>query len=175
MTKDEGTRNRLALESLQPSPGGLMTAVPRSRRRLVLALTLGLALIALTLGGCSILKPPAPSDLLAEYRPDLRPDIEIEPGLLSAMPRYSITVRIDPAAGLYTGTMEVIVPITGTVPATTSISASIPTCRSLAALSKCATPPLTARSSITRMMRLAPQFTCLGLNPCPAARMPASG
>jgi len=88
----------------------------RSRRRLVLALALGLALIALTLGGCSMLKPPAPPDLLAEYRSDLRPDIAIEPGLLSAMPRYSITVRIEPASGLYTGTMEVIVPITGTVP-----------------------------------------------------------
>jgi len=88
----------------------------RSRRRLVLALTLGLALIALTLGGCSMLKPPAPPDLLAEYRPSLRPDIAIAPSLLSAMPRYSITVRIEPATGLYTGTMEVVVPITGTVP-----------------------------------------------------------
>jgi len=88
----------------------------RSRHRLALALTLGLSLLALTLGGCSILKPPAPPDLLAEYRPGLRPDIEIEPDLLSAMPRYSITVRIEPATGLYTGTMEVVVPITGTVP-----------------------------------------------------------
>ena len=88
----------------------------RSRRRLVLALALGLTLIALTLGGCSMLKPPAPRDLLAEYRPGLRPDIEIEPSLLSVMPRYSITVRIEPATGLYTGTMEVTVPITGNMP-----------------------------------------------------------
>ena len=87
-----------------------------SGRRLALALTLGLSLIALMLGGCSMLKLPAPPDLLAEYRPDLRPDVEIEPALLSAMPRYSITVRIDPATGLYTGTMDVVVPITGTVP-----------------------------------------------------------
>jgi len=88
----------------------------RSRRRLVLALTFGLMLIALMLGGCSMLKPPAPPDLLAAYRPGLRPDIEIEPSLLSVMPRYSITVRIEPATGLYTGTMEVSVPITGTMP-----------------------------------------------------------
>jgi len=83
---------------------------------MALALAFGLALIALTLGGCSMLKPPAPPDRLAEYRPSLRPDIEIEPSLLAVMPRYSITVRIEPATGLYTGTMGVTVPITGTMP-----------------------------------------------------------
>jgi hypothetical protein len=92
-----------------------MAAARRSGRNLVLAPAFALALLALMLGGCSLLRPPAPPDPLAAYRPSLRPGVEVDPAVLAAMPRYSITVLIDPAANAYTGTMEVHVPITGTM------------------------------------------------------------
>ena len=98
-----------------------------------------------------MLKPPAPPDRLAEYRPGLRPDIEIEPSLLSVMPRYSITVRIEPATGLYTGTMEVAVPITGTMPRNDFYFRLYPICPSSAAPWKCEPPTSTVRSSTTPM------------------------
>lgn len=87
-----------------------------SRCRFILAWALGLTLVAAILGGCSLLEPPRPPDLLADYRPGLQPAIDVAPGLLAAMPRYSITVLIDPAADAYTGTLEVVVPVTGTAP-----------------------------------------------------------
>ncbi len=73
-------------------------------------------MVALVLGGFSLLRPPPPPDLLAEVRPGLRPGLEIEPTALAAMPRYSITVRIDPRSAAYTGTLEVTFPVTGTAP-----------------------------------------------------------
>jgi len=86
----------------------------RSYHRLGLAVALGLILAALTLGGCTLLQPGKPPDPLAPYRPGLRPGTVVEPGLLAAMPRYSITVQINPPAETYTGTLEVVIPITGT-------------------------------------------------------------
>lgn len=88
----------------------------RSHRRLGLALILSLALAGAVLGGCTLLRPSTPADPLAEYRPGLRPGMAVEPALLAIMPRYSITVKIDPPANAYTGTLEVVIPITGTAP-----------------------------------------------------------
>ncbi len=88
----------------------------RMHHRLVLALAFGLTLAALVLGGCTLLQPARPPDLLAGYRPGLRPGTVVETHLLAAMPRYSITVKIDPPAETYTGTLEVAIPITGTAP-----------------------------------------------------------
>ena len=81
----------------------------------LLALCLALGLTALLLAGCSLLKTPAPPDPLAAYRPALKPDFSLAPDLIDAMPRYSITVRIDPEHRAYTGTMDVTLPVTGSV------------------------------------------------------------
>jgi hypothetical protein len=51
---------------------------------------------------------------LAEYRPVLRPGFAIEPAQLDAMSYYSITVKINPTARAFTGTLDVTIPVTGT-------------------------------------------------------------
>ncbi|MGC8779736.1 MAG: M1 family metallopeptidase [Anaerolineae bacterium] len=86
----------------------------RFRGRVVVAPAFGLLIAALLLAGCALWQLPRPADLLADYRPALRPDVVVESALIAAMPRYSITVTIDPQSNTYTGTQEVIVPVTGT-------------------------------------------------------------
>ncbi len=77
------------------------------------ALLFGLFITASLLASCSLLRPTSLPDLLAEYRPGLQPDVIVAADLLAAMPRYSITVMVDPVANAYTGTLEVSIPITG--------------------------------------------------------------
>jgi hypothetical protein len=88
----------------------------RTYRRLGLTLLFGLTLAALILAGCTLWQPAGRPDPLADYRPGLRPGVTVEAPLLAAMPRYSITVQIDPPANTYTGTLEVAIPVTGTTP-----------------------------------------------------------
>lgn len=85
----------------------------RSWGRVATALTFGLVSAALLLAGCVLVQPPRPADPLSDYRPALRPGLVVEPALLAAMPRYSITVTIDPSSNAYTGTQEVVIPVTG--------------------------------------------------------------
>ncbi|MEJ5200101.1 MAG: M1 family metallopeptidase, partial [Anaerolineae bacterium] len=85
-----------------------------SRGRVVAALAFGLAAVALLLAGCALWQPAQPPDPLADYRPSLRPGVVVDASLVAAMPRYSITVVIDPPNHAYTGTQEVWIPVTGT-------------------------------------------------------------
>lgn len=86
-----------------------------SRGRVVATLAFGLGVAALLLAGCALWQPAQPSDPLADYRPSLRPGVVVDASLVAAMPRYSITVVIDPPHNVYTGTQEVWIPVTGTV------------------------------------------------------------
>jgi aminopeptidase N len=74
------------------------------------------ALAVGVLAGCAALAPPTPPDRLAEYRPALNPDFPIAADLLDSLAQYSITVKVDPAARAYTGTLELMLPYTGTAP-----------------------------------------------------------
>jgi len=86
------------------------------RRRLVVAPIFGLVLTLLVLGGCALWEAAPPADPLAEYRPALRPDFTVAPGQVEAWPRYSITLKIDPAGRAFTGTLELTLPVAGAVP-----------------------------------------------------------
>ncbi|PKO21522.1 MAG: hypothetical protein CVU38_14290 [Chloroflexi bacterium HGW-Chloroflexi-1] len=88
--------------------------LPKLRGRL--ALTLGLALTALLLAGCSLLKPAPAPDPLAEYRPALHPDFRITPTQLDSLLTYSITVQIDPVLRTFRGMVDVTIPISGPTP-----------------------------------------------------------
>ncbi len=85
----------------------------RLHYRLIVVLLFGLGISAFLLAGCALLRPASPADPLAVYRPGLRPGETVAAELLAAMPRYSITVKVDPLANAYTGTLEVSIPITG--------------------------------------------------------------
>ena len=85
----------------------------RWRRRLVVAPLIGLVLTLLALTGCVLWQPAPPADPLVEYRPALRPEFTAEPGQVEAWPRYSITVKIDPASRAFTGTLDVTLPAAG--------------------------------------------------------------
>jgi hypothetical protein len=84
----------------------------------MLALISAVALAALVLAGCAVFAPEASPDPLADFRPALNPDYPVSPDLLDALGQYSITVKVDPAARAYTGTMSLTLPYTGTVPLT---------------------------------------------------------
>ena len=85
----------------------------RWRRRLVVAPLIGLVLTLLALTGCVLWQPAPPADPLAEYRPALRPEFTAAPGQVEAWPRYSITVKIDPASRAFTGTLDLTLPAAG--------------------------------------------------------------
>jgi hypothetical protein len=85
-------------------------------QRSLLALALGLTLTGILLGGCTLLKLGSRADPLAEFRPSLHPSFTVEPGRISALLQYSISVDIDTANRAYTGTMDLQVPISETAP-----------------------------------------------------------
>jgi hypothetical protein len=90
----------------------------RTQSALLVLLAFGFA-AALSVGvlaGCAAFAPQAPPDPLAEYRPALNPDFPIDAALLDSLGQYSITVKIDPAARAYSGTLAVTLPYTGTAP-----------------------------------------------------------
>ncbi len=77
----------------------------------LLALLLGLVLAGAMLGGCTLLKSFGPRDALAEYRPALNPGFSMPPEQIAALHQYSISVRIDPTARAYAGTMDLTLPL----------------------------------------------------------------
>jgi len=81
--------------------------------RRLLSLGLGLGLAMLLLAGCTLLAPPRP-DPLAAYRPALSPAFSLPPVQMNAIPVYSITVRIDPPAQAYTGSLDLTLPVSNT-------------------------------------------------------------
>jgi hypothetical protein len=81
-----------------------------------LALVLASVLIAVLLGGCMLLRPPPPPDPLGDYRAALNSDFEPPAYLVQALPQYSITATIDPVERIYTGTLDLTLPVTGTAP-----------------------------------------------------------
>jgi len=84
--------------------------------RPIVALLLALVLTAVVLAGCAMLRPAPPPDPLAEYRPALNPDFPVSADLLQSLGQYSISVKIDPVARAYTGTLALTLPVTGTAP-----------------------------------------------------------
>jgi aminopeptidase N len=84
--------------------------------RPALAVIFAVALATFVLAGCAILSPAEPPDPLADYRPALNPEFPVSADLLDALSQYSITVKVDPAARAYTGTMELTLPVTRTAP-----------------------------------------------------------
>ena len=85
-------------------------------QRSMLALAVGLVLSGLLLGGCSLLNLGGPPDPFAEYRPSLHPSFAIEPGQIASLLQYSISVKVDTTSQMYTGTMDLTWPFTGTAP-----------------------------------------------------------
>jgi aminopeptidase N len=82
----------------------------------LLAVGFAAVLTAAMLAGCAAFGPSTPPDPLAEYRPALNPSLPISADLLDSLGQYSITVKVDPAARAYTGTMELTLPYSGTAP-----------------------------------------------------------
>jgi hypothetical protein len=82
----------------------------------MLALSLGLVLTGLLLGGCALVQFVPPPDPLAEYRPSLHPSFSIEPEQFASLLRYDISVTIDTTNLAYTGTMDLTWPVTDTEP-----------------------------------------------------------
>ncbi len=83
---------------------------------MLLAALIAAVSAVLALAGCAAFAPATPPDPLAEYRPALNPSFPISPDLIDTLGQYSITVRVDPAARAYTGTLELTLPYTGTAP-----------------------------------------------------------
>ena len=81
--------------------------------RRLFGLGLGLILATLLLAGCTLLAPPQP-DPLAAYRPALGPAFSVPAAEMNALPAYSITVRIDPPAQAYTGSLDITLPVSNT-------------------------------------------------------------
>ncbi len=79
----------------------------------LLSLGLGLGLAMLLLAGCTLLAPPRP-DPLAAYRPALTPSFSLSPEEMGAMQAYSISVIIDPPAQVYTGSLDLTLPVSNT-------------------------------------------------------------
>lgn len=88
---------------------------PRAHLRWLAPLLAGAGL-ALLLAGCLGLKPAA--DPYADLRRAWRPGFEVSAAQLAALPSYSITVTLDPAERVYTGTLELTLPISTTQPLT---------------------------------------------------------
>jgi hypothetical protein len=83
--------------------------------RLIAAVAVALVLVATVLAGCALVKP-APIDPLAAYRPALRPDFTLTQPQIDALLRYSITVQIDPPNRVFTGTADITIPVSDTLP-----------------------------------------------------------
>jgi hypothetical protein len=85
-------------------------------QRSMMALALSLAFTGALLGGCTLLRLGGPPDPLAEVRPSLRPSFTVERGKIDSFPRYAISVTVDTVNHAYTGTMNLMAPISSTVP-----------------------------------------------------------
>ncbi len=83
---------------------------------MLLAAFLAAVSAVLALAGYAAFAPAALPDPLAEYRPALNPNFPISDTLIDTLGQYSITVKVDPAARAYTGTLELTLPYTGTAP-----------------------------------------------------------
>jgi hypothetical protein len=68
----------------------------------------------LVLAGCSLFPPPP--DPYAEVRHSWNEGFWLPDNQLAAMPFYSITTRVDVASGLYTGTLDLRLPVSSTRP-----------------------------------------------------------
>lgn len=89
----------------------------RSRRSLsLLSLVFSAFLLGLLVAGCTLLAPRP--DPYADLRAGWAPGFALAEAELAALPSYSITVRVDPRAQpqQYTGTLELLWPVTGGAP-----------------------------------------------------------
>lgn len=86
---------------------------PRAAR-LALPVLLATLLTALLLGGCSLMQRGP--DRLDEIRQSWRAGFTVPAAELEAMPFYSITVQVDPANRVYTGTLDLDFPLSSTLP-----------------------------------------------------------
>ncbi len=87
---------------------------PAYHRRASLAVFFCLVLLGLLAVGCSLFSPPA--DPYADWRSSWSPGFTMTADELDGLPTYSITVRIDPTERQYTGTLDLVLPITGSAP-----------------------------------------------------------
>lgn len=83
----------------------------RVPRRLLLPAGVALVLLGLLAAGCALL--PEEPDPYADIRLSFAPDFALTTAELDAFPLYSITTRISPEDGVYTGTLTLRQPITG--------------------------------------------------------------
>jgi hypothetical protein len=81
---------------------------------LFLSVFLALLLAALLVAGCSVMQREP--DRLDEIRASWREGYSVPAAELEAMPFYSITVRVDPANRVYTGSLDLDFPLSSTLP-----------------------------------------------------------
>ena len=88
--------------------------LPHVARRTLFALLVTVALGSLLLSGCALWQ--GSSDRFTEIRQSWRQGYDIPEGRLEAMPVYSITAQIDPAARVYTGSLDLDFTVSSTLP-----------------------------------------------------------
>jgi hypothetical protein len=90
----------------------------RLQRGLLIAFVVCLVVSAVAFAGLRLWRRAPAPDPLADFRPGLRPDFTIPLSTIDALHQYSITVRLDPTAQAYTGTVQVTYPVSATTPLT---------------------------------------------------------
>ncbi len=96
-------------------PHRFVFAAPRrAANRLLLPVILAFVLTALLLGGCALARRGP--DRLDEIRQSWRAGFSVPAAELEAMPFYSITVQVDPANRVYTGSLDLDFPLSSTLP-----------------------------------------------------------
>lgn len=97
-------------------PGRRFACLPRGSRRIFGAGIVAVVLTAVLLGGCTLLQRLP--DPFTEIRLSWRPGYTLPNERLAAMPFYSITAEINPAARMYTGSLDLDFTVSSTLPLT---------------------------------------------------------